>query len=148
MPRLARVFNWKTCCDEARLHTGRLMACILVADDDATQLDLRKQLLEIAGYGVAVAFTAEQAVSRIRHSLPDLAIIDLRLLNAQGESDAREGLALIRGIREIAASLPLIVLSGWPEDLYGQPEEQLVSRVLLKPVRTRDLLHAIGDLLV
>jgi hypothetical protein len=42
----------------------------------------------------------------------------------------------------------VIVLSGWPEDLYGQPEEQLVSRILLKPPRTCELLAAIHDLLV
>ena len=41
----------------------------------------------------------------------------------------------------------ILVLSGWPEDIYGQPEEELVSRVLLKPVRTPDLLRSIRDLL-
>ncbi|MEO8592544.1 MAG: response regulator [Candidatus Solibacter sp.] len=123
------------------------MPCILVADDDAVQLDLRKQLLEIAGYRVEVAFTANQTVRRLENALPDLVIVDLRLANAEGESDAREGLALIRRIRQTSARLPMIVLSGWPDDLYGQPEEQLVSRVLVKPVRTRELLHAIRDLI-
>jgi hypothetical protein len=41
----------------------------------------------------------------------------------------------------------VIVLSGWPDDLYGQPEEQLVSRILPKPVDGRELLSAIHDLL-
>ena len=119
---------------------------ILVADDDAVQLDLRKQLLEIAGYQVDVAFTTLQTEHLLRKRPPDLVIVDLRLPNEFGEPDPREGLALIRRIREIAASIPILVLSGWPEDIYGQPEEQLVSRVLLKPVRTRDLLHTIEAL--
>jgi CheY-like chemotaxis protein len=120
---------------------------ILVADDDAVQLDLRKQLLEIAGYRVDIAFSAPQAFHRMQSHPPDLVMVDLRLPNEHGESDAREGLALIRRIREIA-SVPILVLSGWPEDIYGQPEEQLVGRVLLKPVRTRELLHTIQELLI
>ena len=120
---------------------------ILVADDDAVQLDLRKQLLEIAGYQVDAAFTALQTEHLLQKRPPDLVIVDLRLPNGCGESDAREGLALIRRIREIALRVPILVLSGWPEDIYGQPEEELVSRVLLKPVRTPDLLRSIRDLL-
>ena len=34
------------------------MSRILVVDDDAIQLDLRKQLLEIAGYQVEIALSA------------------------------------------------------------------------------------------
>jgi len=123
------------------------MSRILVADDDAIQLDLRKQLLEIAGYQVDVAFTALQTIHLLEKRPPDLVIVDLRLPNERGESDAREGLGLIRRIREVAVRVPILVLSGWPEDIYGQPEEQLVSRVLLKPVRTRELLQTIQGLL-
>jgi CheY-like chemotaxis protein len=123
------------------------MSRILVADDDVLQLDLRKQLLEIAGYQVEIALTAHQTVRHLETAPADLVIMDLRFPNEMGEPDAREGMALIRRIRDLGCSVPVIVLSGWPEDLYGQPEEQLVSRILLKPVRTRELLHAIRDLL-
>jgi CheY-like chemotaxis protein len=127
------------------------MSRILVADDDALQLDLRKQILEIAGYQVEIALTARETVRHLENAPADLVIhlviMDLRFPNALGEPDAREGIALIRGIRDLGCRAPVIVLSGWPEALYGQPEEQLVSRILLKPVRTRELLNAIRDLL-
>jgi CheY-like chemotaxis protein len=123
------------------------MSRILVADDDPVQLDLRKQILEMAGYRVELALTALQTVRRLENAPADLVILDLRFPNALGESDAREGMALIRRIRELGYRAPLMVLSGCPEDLYGQPEEQLVSRILLKPVRTRELLDTIRDLL-
>jgi hypothetical protein len=55
-------------------------------------------------------------------------------------------LGLIRGIRETGYVLPVIVLSGWPDDLYDTPEERLVSRVLVKG-STRELLQAIAELL-
>ena len=118
---------------------------ILVVDDDAVQLDLFKQVLEIAGYQVEVAVTAAQTVRRLGNA--DLVLMDLRMPNALGESDCREGMALIRHIRALGCRAPVIVLSGWPEDLYGQPEEHLVSCILVKPVGTRDLLETIGALL-
>ena len=123
------------------------MSRILVVDDDIVQLDLYKQILEIAGYQVEIAFTASETVRRLGNAPADLVIMDLRFPNALGESDPREGMALIRRIRDLGCRAPVIVLSGWPEDLYGQPEEQLVSRILLKPVSTRELLQTIGDLL-
>lgn len=126
------------------------MSRILLADDDALQLDLRKHILEIAGYQVEIALTALQTVCRLQNDadpMIDLLIMDLRFPDEFGEPDAREGIALIRRIRDLGCRAPMIVLSGWPEDLYGQPEEQMVSCILIKPVRTRELLHAIRDLL-
>jgi CheY-like chemotaxis protein len=124
------------------------MSRILLADDDALQLDLRKHLLEIAGYQVEVALSRAQALRILgRTAGIDLVILDLRFPNGLGEPDAREGMALIRDIRDLSRQVPLIVLSGWPEELYGQPEEQLVSSILLKPVKTRELLHIVSGLL-
>ena len=121
------------------------MSRILVTDDDIVQLDLYMQLLEIAGYQVEIAVSASQTVRHIEKA--DLVVMDLRLPNALGESDSGEGMALIRRIRDLGYRAPVIVLSGWPEDLYGQPEEQLVSCILVKPVGTRELLQTIHDLL-
>src|SRR6185369_7169461 len=123
------------------------MSRILVVDDDAIQLDLRRQLLEVAGYQVETALSARQTERRLENAAADLVILDLRFPNALGEPDAQEGLALIRRIRDLGCRVPVIVLSGWPDDLYGEPEEQLVSCILVKPVKTREFLDAIRGLL-
>jgi CheY-like chemotaxis protein len=123
------------------------MSRILVVDDDAVQLELRKQLLETAGYQVEISLTARQTERHLEGTPADLVILDLHLPNMLGQPDAQEGLALIRRIRDLGCRAPVIVLSGWPENLYGQPEEQLVSRILLKPVRTHEFLDTIRDLL-
>jgi CheY-like chemotaxis protein len=123
------------------------MSRILVVDDDAVQLDLRKQLLEIAGYQVETALSAQQTERRLENAPADLVILDLRFPNALGEPDAQQGLALIRRIRDLGCNVPVIVLSGWPDDLYGEPEEQLVSCILVKPVSTREFLDTIRGLL-
>jgi two-component system, cell cycle response regulator DivK len=123
------------------------MSRILVVDDDAVQLDLRKQLLEVAGYQVETALSAQQTERRLERAPADLVILDLRFPNALGVPDAQEGLALIRRIRDLGCRVPVIVLSGWPDDLYGEPEERLVSCILVKPVKTREFLDAIRGLL-
>ena len=124
------------------------MPRILVVDDDVVQLDLKKQVLENAGHEVEIALTALQTVRRLGNGLTQIVMMDLRLPNELGMPDSQEGIALIRRIRELGYDGPLIVLCGWPEDLYGQPEEQLVSRILVKPVKTKELLDTVRDLLM
>jgi len=121
------------------------MSRILVTDDDAVQLNLRRLVLEAAGHEVVLALEPAGALAELDRGW-DLLIMDLRFLNCAGVPDPREGLALIRRIRELGIRVPVVVLSGWPDDLYGRPEERMVSRVMAKPVPTRDLLAVIAEL--
>lgn len=122
------------------------MPRILVADDDPEQLGLRKLLLEADGHAVSVALCAAETIRHLEQAAADLVIMDLRFPNPGGVPDSREGLALIRHIRESGCRAPVIVLSGWPEDLYGQPEEKLVSRIMVKPAGMGALREAIEEL--
>lgn len=110
------------------------------------QVDLRARVLESAGHQVAVAFNPRHVLRHLERGCADLLVLDLRFLNAGGEPDCQEGLALIRAIRERGCGVPLLVLSGWPDELYGQPEEKMVSRILVKPVASRELLATIEAL--
>jgi CheY-like chemotaxis protein len=122
------------------------MCRILVADNDAVQLDLHKTVLEIAGHQVDLAISVAGALRYIQRGRAELVIMDLRFPNPSGQQDPGEGMILIRGIREIDCAVPVIVLSGWPDALYGRPEERMVSRILLKPVKTPTLLKTIREL--
>jgi CheY-like chemotaxis protein len=116
------------------------MARILVADDDLEQVTLRKRMLETGGHEVDIALCPASTIMQVELGEPDLVIMDLRF------PASPDGLALIRRIRELGCRKPVIVLSGWPEDLYGQPEESMVSRIMVKPVHSADLLQAIAVL--
>lgn len=118
------------------------MARVLVADDDPRLLELQGRLLEAGGHQVLLAFSAPEVIRQLNEA--EIVIMDLRFPNAQGVSDAREGLKLIRRIRESGCQAPLIVMSGWPEDLLGAPEAEFVSRILMKPVKLVDLLQAVS----
>ncbi len=120
------------------------MSRVLLADDDATQLELCARLLETGGHQVMLGYCVEEALRLVPGA--DVVVMDLRFRNADGYPDAQEGLSLIRRIRDSGCRAPLIVMSGWPEELHGSPERDLVSRVMVKPVRIVTLLAAIGDL--
>ena len=117
------------------------MARILVADDNADQVRLQRNLLEAIGYEVGTAATPAETLLALERSAPDLIIMDLRFPNVC------DGVELIRDIRARGRGMPVIVLSGWPDDLYGSPEEQLVSRILIKG-SVHELMRAIEELLV
>src|ERR1035441_9941672 len=92
------------------------MAHILVADDCAEQVNLQRMLLEALGHEVDTALSASETLRHLRRRTPDLVVVDLRF------PTSAEGLALIRGIRQAGCRKPLIVLSGWPDDLYRSEE--------------------------
>ena len=121
------------------------MARILIADDDMAGLAMRRLMLEGAGHQVAIAMDPSGVLRQMEQGY-DLLIIDLRFLNRAGIADCREGLNLIRKIRHAECVVPIIVLSGWPADLDDCPEQQMVQKVMLKPVPARDLLAAIDQL--
>jgi CheY-like chemotaxis protein len=114
------------------------MCLVLVVDDDAQHLGIRKLLLEAAGHQVAVAENAPQARRLLEELRPDVIVTDLRL------PKLKDGLSLIRWVDEQRLAAKIIVLSGWTEELCDRPEEKLVACVLGKPIRNDRLLEAIN----
>ena len=114
------------------------MCRLLIADDDAQQLAIRKLLLEAAGHEVAVAEDAPQARRLLADWRPDVMVMDLHL------PKLKDGLSLIHCVDEQHLAAKIIVLSGWTEELCDLPEEKLVCCVLGKPIRNDLLLEAIS----
>ncbi|MGD0295508.1 MAG: response regulator [Bryobacteraceae bacterium] len=103
------------------------MARILVVEDDPDQLEMRKLILEHAGYEVATAQNAAEAL----HQLPgcELLVMDLRLPTLE------DGQRLIQAA---SGSAKIIVLSGDAET--GLP----VDEFLTKPCSSKKLLETIA----
>jgi CheY-like chemotaxis protein len=103
------------------------MARILVVEDDPSQLDIRRQILEHAGYQVITAEDASEALERWEGC--PVVVMDLRI------PEPEDGARLIRAIDGKAR---IIVLSG------GQVDPALpVDEVLTKPCPSKRLLAAI-----
>jgi CheY-like chemotaxis protein len=103
------------------------MARILVVEDDASQLEIRKQILEHAGHEVVTAQDASEALDRWKGC--PIVLMDLRI------PEPEDGLRLIQAIDGKAR---IIVLSG------GQVDSTLpVDEFLTKPCPSRRLLESI-----
>jgi two-component system phosphate regulon response regulator OmpR len=113
------------------------MSRVLLVDDDADALELRKLIFENHGHEVTCAPSACLARERFMEQPPESVILDLSL------PDAEDGLALIREFRAASAGLKIVVLSGRCTDLDGRTEGSLVDLTLSKPVRSEVLLSAI-----
>lgn len=77
---------------------------ILVVDDKAHLLRLMRMILEDEQYQVSVLQNGTEAVARIKESLPDLVILDLKLEGASGQD-------ILETIRSdpATADIPVIV---------------------------------------
>jgi CheY-like chemotaxis protein len=115
------------------------MARVLVVEDDATGLEIRKLILEHAGHQVFAAANAEQAIMHCEAVAPDCALIDLRLPNPE------DGLALLRDLRRIRPEMKTIVLCGYPADIEGRPEREWVDEIFCKPVHPEQLLRVVDN---
>lgn len=103
------------------------MARILVVEDDTSQLDIRRQILEHAGYEVLTARDASEALERWEGC--PIIVMDLRI------PEPEDGARLIH---VIAGRARIIVLSG------GQVDPDLpVDEVLTKPCPSRRLIESI-----
>lgn len=114
------------------------MSRVLLVDDDAPALELRKLILEREGHDVSIATTPAQARALFLSTPPDYIVLDLRL------PEASAGLALIRAFRTASPTVHIIALCGWPPDIENTPESQMVDVVLAKPTRTATLISALS----
>jgi DNA-binding response OmpR family regulator len=114
------------------------MARVLLVDDDAAALDLRRIILEREGHRISMASEPDSARALFAETRPESVVLDLRL------PDARDGLQLIREFRAAAPEVRIIVLAGWPLDLEGTREAQMVDLLLAKPIRTATLVDALA----
>ena len=114
------------------------MSKVLLVDDDAPALELRKLILEREGHEVSVATDPTKARALFSELHPTHIVLDLRL------PDRADGLSLIRDFRSASPGVRIIALCGWPPDIEGTPESQMVNVVLAKPTRTATLISTLS----
>jgi CheY-like chemotaxis protein len=104
------------------------MARILVVEDDAGQLEVRKLILEQSGHDVVTAQSAAEALEKLPGC--QVVLMDLQLPTPE------DGMRLIRGVSGAAR---IIVLSGG-----GPAQMPAVDAFLTKPCSSRKLLETIS----
>lgn len=120
------------------------MAKILIADDEASVLEVVSRALALDEHMVVLAHDGEQAVMMARAEHPELALIDLFM-------PRKEGLETIMQLRKAYPELKIIAMSGG-NPTHGMSFLEMATRlgahrVLAKPFSIADLRTAVADLL-
>ena len=111
---------------------------VLVVDDEASIRDLLAKTLALAEYDVDTAPDGASALDRLREMRGnyDLMIADLRM-------PGMDGLTLIREVKHINASIPIIIITGFSTESSAIEAVNLgVAGYLTKPVGIPQVLAA------
>ncbi len=106
-----------------------------VVEDDADARELVRDALEGLGWRVDTATDGVDALAQIRHAVPDLIVLDLRMPNVDGVAV----LELLRST-EVGRRIAVVVTTGMAVDEHVRA---LASAVLEKPYRMADLLQTV-----
>jgi len=135
------MFLIRQICHPAKLlpEQGMKRATILCIDDESTGLILRKLLLEGEGYSVLLASGGLEGLATLQSSPVEAVVLDYRMPHMSGDEVALQ-------IRKRWPSMPIVLLSGYPQDV---PEEMLnqVNAFICKGGDPSELLTAIRSVL-
>ena len=113
----------------------------LIVDDNANNLTLEKDLLEVAGFEVLEAENATDGIRMAREDSPDVIVMDVRLPDMLGT----EAALVLRG-GEKTADIPIIFVTA---SVIGEgiEEMKLISKsgFISKPINTRTFAKEIGE---
>jgi CheY-like chemotaxis protein len=117
---------------------------ILVVDDDPLVAQTLTLIFHRHGFDAVTAYDADQALSAVRQTPPDLVLCDI-------DMPGRDGIALMRDLTREVPDCPILVLTGFYASLnrvrdFTSTLPQQVS-VITKPCQPTDLLRHAGELL-
>lgn len=115
---------------------------LIVEDDQVTALDLEKTLVRRGFLVVGTAHTAERALELAASEKPEIALLDIRLDNAD------EGIRIASVLRE-ERNVPVIFVTGYSEEaLFEQAREARPAGFVRKPFSDAELaacLEAVAE---
>ncbi len=120
-----------------------MTACVLIVDDNPTNLKLASNVLEAEGYHVDQAADAEQAQELLQHLTPDLILMDIAL-------PGMDGLTLTRKLKtdEKLKHIPVVAMTAFA--MKGDDRKALdagCDGYITKPIDTRKFPQQISAFL-
>jgi DNA-binding response OmpR family regulator len=112
---------------------------ILCIDDEPNVLELRRKLLDAAGYSVLAAPSPAEGIQLFRANHVDLVLLDYWMADMNG-------LAVALELKRINSNVPLVMFSGFRcilDEALGRVDEWLIKG----ETRPADLLRTIRKLL-
>jgi DNA-binding response OmpR family regulator len=116
------------------------MLQVLMVDDDDGQLRIRERVLRSAGLEVNLASNAEGALDILRARGREIGVVITDHL-----LPGLHGVDLVRELRRLDRSIPVVVLSGLPD--IGPEYDGLDAIIRFKPFPAGELIRLIHALL-
>lgn len=110
---------------------------ILFVDDDDMWCSFYEKTGHLLGYSVKLAKDAETALNIVKDEKPDLIITDIKMPKISG-------LTLLKELRRRKYNIPAIIVTGYPSHTISKSAEEMnVKKILIKPVKIKELKDAI-----
>ena len=114
---------------------------VLVVDDNANNLMLEKDLLEVAGFDIFEAEDAAIGIAMARREKPDIIILDVRLPDMRGTEAAR----ILRQDKE-TRDIPIVFVTA---SVLAEGREEMKdianSGFIGKPINTRTFAKEVSQ---
>lgn len=118
---------------------------ILIIDDDIAVRTSLQLLIKSEGFEVCTAEGPEEAMSVLQRQVPELIVLDL---NFSMETSGKEGLDLLKQIRQSNALVPVVLITGWGSiELAVQGMKLGANDFINKPWNDEHLIRSINTLL-
>ncbi len=112
---------------------------ILVIDDDESICNLFKDTLEGSGYTVTTTNTSLWGLELVKNQNYNMVFLDLKM-------PGMDGVELFRQIRLTKASMPVTIITGYPDtELMMSALTYGPLAVMKKPFRESDILDAVNN---
>lgn len=113
---------------------------IMVIDDNVLSIELFKDLLEVSGYNVVLAYSASEAIDMLKTiQKPDLILTDIQLPGLDGI-----GLTRILKTSDETKNIPVVAITA--HAMKGDEEKFLeagCNGYIAKPISTRDFVSKV-----
>jgi CheY-like chemotaxis protein len=114
---------------------------VLVVDDNANNLMLEKDLLEVAGFEVFVAENAADGIAMARKEKPDVILMDVRLPDMRGT----EAAGILRQDKETRDIHIIFVTASVMAEGREETKDIPNSGFIGKPINTRTFVKDISQ---
>lgn len=116
---------------------------ILIADDDINIIASLKYVLAEQGFDLITVTTPQAAIDNLKTQSVDLVLLDMNF--QQDTTSGAEGLQLVEAINQLAATIPIIVMTGWATiDIAVEAMQAGARDFIQKPWKNERMLSAIN----
>jgi DNA-binding response OmpR family regulator len=110
---------------------------ILVVDDEDIVLSSCRLVLEAENFEVLLSESVEEALNILANEIHALLLIDVKM-------PARDGMYLMKKVREKWPAIPIIVMSGYPtEDTVKAAADLGAAAFIAKPFTPDELIETV-----